>query len=132
MKRLLLGTLAYAAVTFPLAVAWHVLLFEPQYRRFGYFDGEPDFLLGLITILIQGAVLSFLYPRIRFGGNPSARAFKYALTMGLFFWTSHVLAFVAKQTVDGMYQFILMESFYLVLQFGAFAFLLGIVYRSDD
>ena len=58
----LLGTLAYTLVTFPLAVIWHVVLFEEKYRSFNYFDGEPSFTLGFLTILIQGFILSFLFP----------------------------------------------------------------------
>ena len=37
LNAILLGTLAYTAVTFPLAVVWHVVLFENLYRSFGYF-----------------------------------------------------------------------------------------------
>lgn len=40
------GMAAYTVGTFLLAVIRHVLLFEPQYRSFGYFEGEPSFLLG--------------------------------------------------------------------------------------
>ena len=73
-KRVALGTAAYTAVTFPLAVVWHVALFEERYAAFGYFEGEPSFLLGLLTILIQGAILSWLYPRVRFSGSGPRRA----------------------------------------------------------
>ena len=86
-KLILSGTLAYTLVTFPLAVVWHVLLFEETYRVFGYFQGEPSFSLGFATILIQGAVLSSLYPFVNFSGNGPVRGLKYALLIGLFFWT---------------------------------------------
>lgn len=38
-KSVALGTTAYTLVTFPLAVAWHVILFEEKYKAFGYFEG---------------------------------------------------------------------------------------------
>ncbi len=41
-KRVALGTAAYAGVTFPLAVVWHVALFKDRYEAFGYFEGEQD------------------------------------------------------------------------------------------
>ena len=72
-KSTLLGTLAYTLVTFPLAVVWHVVLFEEKYRAFGYFEGEPSFVLGLVTIIIQGGVLSFLYSYAVFSGNAIIR-----------------------------------------------------------
>jgi len=127
-KLALLGTLAYTLVTFPLAVIWHVVLFEDKYHAFGYFEGEPSFVLGLLTIIIQGFVLSFLYPFVKFKGQGIIRGLKYSLLIGVFFWSSHVLAFVAKQVVDSSFSFVAMESFYLLLQFGIYGLLIGKIY----
>ena len=130
-KSTLLGTLAYTLVTFPLAVVWHIVLFEEKYQVFGYFEGEPNFILGLITIIIQGCVLSFLYPYVAFSGNGIKRGLKYSLLVGVFFWSSHVLAFVAKQVVDSSLSFVVMESLYLLLQFGIYGILIGLVFRNS-
>lgn len=127
-KQITLGALAYTLITFPLAVIWHVVIFEKQYQSFGYFEGEPDFALGLLTIVIQGFVLSFLYPYVSFEGRGVVRGLKYSLLIGLFFWTSHVLAFVAKQDINNALLFIAMESVYLVLQFGIYGVLIGLIY----
>lgn len=118
-------------VTFPLAVVWHVVLFEEKYRVFGYFEGEPSFILGLATIIIQGCILSFLYPYVAFSGKGIARGLKYSLLVGLFFWSSHVLAFVAKQVVASSLSFVIMESFYLLLQFGIYGILIGIIFSKS-
>lgn len=126
-KLTLLGTLAYTLVTFPLAIVWHVMLFEGPYRLFGYFEGEPSFILGLVTIIIQGFVLSLFYSSVAFTGKPIVRGLKYALLMGVFFWTSHVLAFVAKQVVVSSLLFIVMESLYLLIQFGLFGIIIGLL-----
>ena len=130
-KLTLLGTLAYTLATFPLAVVWHVVLFEDTYHAFGYFEGEPNFALGLLTITIQGFVLSFLYPYVKFSGQGIIRGLKYSLLIGIFFWSSHVLAFVAKQVVDNSIFFVLMESFYLLLQFGIFGIFIGKIYTTE-
>ena len=131
MKEVVLGTLAYTFVTFAIAVVWHVVLFEDRYRAFGYLEGEPNFALGLATIFIQGLVLSMLYPYVSFQGSAVVRGLKFSLVMGLFFWTSHVLAFIAKQKVTDPGLFIGMESFYLLLQFGFFGVLIGLIYRKS-
>lgn len=128
----LTGTLAYTVVTFPLAVTWHVALFKQTYHSFGYFEGEPSFVLGLTTIVIQGFILSLLFPRFNFTGSPTTRGVKYALMMGIFFWTSHVLAFVAKQNVEQEIVFIAMESVYLLFQFGIFGVLLGLIFKNHS
>ncbi|MCW8875561.1 MAG: hypothetical protein OQJ89_03005 [Kangiellaceae bacterium] len=132
IKSVLLGTVAYTIVTFPLAVVWHVMLFEKQYKIFGYFKGEPNFILGLLTIVIQGVTLSFLYPYINFKGSGILKGLKYSMLIGIFFWSSHVLAFVAKQIVDSSLSFVLMETFYLVLQFGIYGVLIGLIYKNES
>ena len=132
LKLVLLGTAAYTLVTFPIAIIWHILLFEQLYLSFSYIEGEPSFLVGFITILMQGFVLSALYPYARFAGKPITRGIKYALVLGVFFWTSHVLAFIAKQSVANPLLFITMESFYLLLQFGIYGILIGLIYRNQE
>ena len=131
MKHVVLGTLAYTVGTFVLAVVWHVVLFEERYKAFGYLEGEPNFLLGLLTILLQGVVLSVLFPWVQLRGHAYARAMKYVALVGAFFWTSHVLAFLAKQAVEDGALFALMETFYLCLQFGLFGVCLGWIHRKE-
>ena len=132
LKPVLLGTAAYTLVTFPIAIIWHILLFEQFYLTFSYIEGEPSFLLGFTTTLIQGFVLSALYPYVSFAGKPVLRGIKYASVLGIFFWTSHVLAFIAKQSIANPLLFISMESFYLLLQFGIYGVLIGLIYRHHD
>lgn len=131
IKKIVLGTVAYTVVTFTIAVVWHVVIFENQYVTFGYFKGEPNFLLGFITILLQGILLSILYPMVKLSGTDVARGMKFALLIGIFFWTSHVLAFLAKQDVNGALMFAAMETLYLALQFGIFGLLISRIYPSQ-
>lgn len=128
--KLIAGTAGYTICTFALAVVWHVLLFEESYRSFGYFEGEPDFLIGLASILIQGFLLSVLFPMMRGAGSSYRRGLVFVSLAGVFFWTSHVLAFVAKQQVPGVWAFVGMETVYLALQFGVFGMLLGALHRG--
>lgn len=128
--KLVAGTAGYTICTFVLAIVWHVVLFEESYRSFGYFEGEPNFLIGLVTILLQGMLLSILFPMMNGAPNSFRRGLEFASLAGAFFWTSHVLAFVAKQEVPGAWMFVGMETVYLVLQFGVFGMLLGAVHRG--
>ena len=130
-RKLILGTAAYTICTFSLAVGWHVLLFQERYESFGYFEGEPDFLLGLLTIVLQGVLLSALFPMLKTEGTSFRRGIKFALITGAFFWTSHVLAFVAKQKVPEVSAFIWMETAYLLVQFGLFGLILGVIYHGE-
>ena len=130
-KKKIFGTLAYTIITFVLAIVWHIVLFEDKYKSFGYFEGEPNLVIGLITIFIQGIVLTYLYNFVSFTGTKFVRSMKYVTIIGLFFWTSHVLAFVAKQNVENEISFILMESFYLILQFGIYGVCLSLIYKNN-
>ncbi|MCY3713584.1 MAG: hypothetical protein OXH02_09870 [Gemmatimonadetes bacterium] len=130
-RKLILGTAAYTVCTFSLAVGWHVLLFQERYQSFGYFEGEPDFLLGLLTIVLQGVLLSALFPMLKAEGTSFRRGIKFAFIAGAFFWTSHVLAFVARQKVPEVSAFIWMETAYLLVQFGLFGLILGVIYRGE-
>ncbi len=130
-RKIALGATAYTVVTFTIAVLWHVVIFETQYLSFGYFEGEPNFLLGFVTILVQGVVLSMLYPMVQMPGSSTVHGLKFALIIGVFFWTSHVLAFLAKQEMQDAVKFAIMETFYLALQFGIFGLLIGRIYRQQ-
>ncbi len=130
MTKMLLAAAGYVVIVFPLALGWHLGLFKEKYQTFGYFAGEPNVLAGLAAIVIQGLVLALIYPLFRPGSAGFARAFQFAGLMGLFFWTSHVLALVAKQNVPNAGGFIVMETAYLVAQFGLFALVLGLFYRG--
>jgi len=132
VKKIALGALAYTVSTFALAVVWHLVLFEDQYRAFGYIEGEPNILIGFVTILLQGAILSLLFPLLKLKGSHVIRGLKFAFLIGVFFWTSHVLAFVAKQRMQDVILFVGMETFYLALQFGVFGVLVGLVYRGNE
>ena len=129
-KKLILGAAAYTVCTFSLAVVWHVLLFKERYESFGYFEGEPNFLVGLLTIGLQGILLSTLFPMLKPAGSSLHQGLKFSLIVGAFFWTSHVLAFVAKQEVPGVSTFIWMESVYLLFQFALFGLVLGAIHRE--
>lgn len=132
MLNILYSAASYVVIVFPLALVWHVGLFKDKYDGFGYFVGEPNIIVGLITIVVQAIALALIYPLFHTGSVGFIRAFQFAGLMGLFFWTSHVLAFVAKQNVPDVVAFTVMETGYLVVQFGLFALALGLIYRSVD
>ena len=77
-KKLALGTAAYSAGTFTLAVVWHILLFEDLYKSFSYFEGEPVFVIGFVTILIQGVLLSIIFPIFLISGTSVVRGIKFS------------------------------------------------------
>jgi len=126
--KVLLSTVSYILLAFPLALGWHVGLFKDKYERFGYFEGNPNIPVGLATIVIQGFALALIYPLFHTGSAGATRALQFVGLLGLFFWTSHVLALVAKRNVPDAAAFILMETLYLAIQFGLYAVALTLLF----
>ena len=73
-----------------------------------------------------------LYPFVKFAGQSVVRGLKYSMIIGVFFWSSHVLEFVAKQIVSNSFTFVVMESFYLLLRLLIFGMLIGLIYSKTQ
>lgn len=122
MKFILLSTIAYCLVTFPYAVVWHMVLFKPLYQKWEYFGGNPKPQLGLLSMVVQGVVLStglFLLPQYQ---SSLSAILVYALLCGIFLWSSHVLAAMAKHAESRSISFLALETVYLFFQFLLFGF----------
>lgn len=131
--KILLGTLGYLVVTFPLAFLWHLVLFKETYDRLGsYSPKEPIVAFGFGAILLQGIILSLVYPQLCRGKSVVAGALKFALIVGGYHWTIHVLAEAAKQSIEPLSAWFSLETAYLVIQFVLGGFLFAWIYRKRE
>ena len=131
LKKIVLGTFAYAAITFPLAYVWHLVAFKSTYDKLGYFSREePIIVFGFFAILMQGAFLSLIYPFLCRGMSFGKGALTIALVMGGYHWTMHVLAAAAKQAIEPLPLWFGFETAYLAIQFSLAGLLLAAVYRT--
>ncbi|HSF20201.1 MAG TPA: DUF1761 domain-containing protein [Vicinamibacteria bacterium] len=129
MKTLLLGTIAYLLVTFPLAFVWHLVAFKRIYDELGIFNRqEPIVALGFLVIVIQGLLLSYVYPIFRRSADWTKDGLKFGLIMGLFLWSSQVVAAAAKHEVTSLTAWLGIETIYFALQFTLVGLALGWVY----
>jgi len=131
-RNILLGTLGYLLITFPLAYTWHLVLFAKTYDELGYFGrDEPIIAFGFGAILLQGILLSVIYPYLCRNRRVVSGAFMFALVMGGYHWTAHVLAAAAKQSISPLTTWFALETTYLVIQFTLGGLLLAFVYRQQ-
>ena len=131
--KVLLGTIGYLLVTFPLAFVWHLVLFKETYERLGsYSRKEPIIAFGFGAILLQGVLLSLVYPQLCKGKSLVAGALKFAILMGGYHWTVHVLAEAAKQSIEPLSAWFSLETTYLAIQFLLGGFLFAWIYRNQD
>lgn len=129
LKPLLLGALAYALVTFPLAYWWHLVGFGDAYERLNYVTlAEPRVPVGFATIVFQGFLLSAVFPFFRGSGSPLVNGLRFSFVAGLFFWSGVVVAHLAKHDVGSAGTFLALETAYFALHFGLFGLALGLIH----
>jgi len=59
-----LGVAAYLVPTFPIAYAWHLVIFAPAYDALGIYRPDPIIPFGFASMLSQGVIFSWAYPRL--------------------------------------------------------------------
>ena len=126
--QILFGTLAYIIVTFPLAVLWHMKIFREKYMRWQYFGEDVKPILGLASMIVQGVILSYGYSILNVDHSALSSGICYALLMGLFLWSVHVLATMGKSSKVRHFQFFVMETVYLAIQFGLYGIIISYIY----
>lgn len=130
-KKVALGTICYLAITFPLAFSWHLILFKQTYEDLGYISREePIIAFGFGAILLQGVLLSLIYPLLCHGLCVTRGTIKFVLVMGGYHWTMHVLAAAAKQSIEPLSLWFALETAYLLIQFSAGGLCLALIYRN--
>jgi len=117
VKNHLLATLAYLLPTFPLGYFWHLTFFSNYYKSLEIYRDDMIIPFGLITMIIQAVIWSYVYKHL-FGGEPVWRgALKFALIAAPLTWSLAVLAVAAKNRMSSVPGFVGIETAFTVLQF---------------
>jgi hypothetical protein len=125
----LLAAVAYVVVSFALAAPWHFVLFKDLYHSFGMYNrADPIIPLGLLSMMVQGVVLSLLYPRWYRGGSPAVEGIKFGLLLGVFLFSVSTLANAAKIDVHGLGKFMTIQAVFHFLQFTATGAAIGLAF----
>ena len=130
-RRFWLGFAAYLLPTFPIAFVWHLVIFEPTYRALRIFRDEPIIPLGLASMIIQGAIFSFLFPRVFPGDRASflRDGLLFGLGAGLLSWSFTTLAVAAKNIMNSVPDYVLLETAFTILQFVVVGPLIALAHR---
>ncbi len=129
MKKMISATLAYAFVTMLIAVPWHFVLFKDLYHSFGIYNRvDPIIPLGFLSMIIQGLVMAFIYPRYYRGGSHYREAVRFSLLMGLFLYSVSSLANAAKMEVSSMETWLGIQAAFHLIQFFVCGVSLGFIY----
>lgn len=132
-KKYWLAVAAYVLPTFPLGFFWHLSTFKPQYDALGLYRQDIIIPMGLASMLIQGVIFAYLYPRLfsTAHGEWLKNAFKFFLTFGVLAWSFLVLPVAAKYNMTSVSNFILLETAFTVLQYAVTAPLIALAWRES-
>ena len=129
MKNFLLAFAAYPLISFPLAIAWHLVVFKRVYDELGYISREePIIAFGFLAMAVQGILLAWAYTFFYRGGHPAKAGLKFGLVTGTFLWSSHVIATAAKHQMSSIPAFVAIETVYLAIQFALVGLAIGMIY----
>lgn len=127
MLRSVGDVLAYMVAVFPLAYAWHLLLFRERLEAIGYLGrDEPAVTLGFLAIVTQGVLLAVLMRLVGDSGAPFRDALVVTVPFVATIWTAQVLAHAAKFEVETG-QFLAIETGYFVIQAALVVAAVGLV-----
>jgi hypothetical protein len=130
-KRFTVTVIAYAVVSLAVGMAWYMLLFKGLYAELGIFNREnPLFPLGISSMLLQGIVFAYLYPRLFRGVNPLVEGIKFSILMEAIMFSIATLANGAKIHVAPLGTWILVQSGFHILHALAFGICLALIYQQ--
>jgi hypothetical protein len=125
-----LGLAAYVLPTFPIGYVWHLVAFAPAYRDLAMYRDDIIIPFGLLSMLIQGAAFSWVYPRV----FPDRSAWlwnglRYGLALALVSWSFTTLAVAAKNVMTSVPTYMLLETGFTLLQFAVAGPLIALAHR---
>jgi hypothetical protein len=127
-----LGVAAYLAPTFPIAYIWHLVLFAPAYEALGIYRPDPIIPFGFASMVIQGIIFSWAYPRLFPGrGNSVFRpGLAYGLALAVLSWSFTTLAVAAKNIMGSVPVYVELETGFTLLQFAIVGPLIALAHRN--
>lgn len=124
-----LAVLAYVLPTFPLGYVWHLKTFAPVYHRLEIYRADMIFPLGLASMIVQGLVFAWIYPRLFDTADWTGSALKFFLIFGTLSWSFQVLPVAAKNRMSSVPAFLAVETGFTLVHFAVVSVLIALVYR---
>lgn len=114
-----------------LAWPWHFTLFKELYHSFGIYNrAEVIVPLGIASMLLQGAVMAWLYPKTYPRERSLASALTFCWLMGVFLFSVSTLANAAKINVAPLSNWFAIQAAFHFLQFTLTGLAFAWIYRE--
>jgi hypothetical protein len=107
-------------------------VFEEKYHALKIYRDEPVIAFGLASMIIQGAIFSWLFPRVfpQRTGSFLRDGLLYGLSAGLLSWSFTTLAVAAKNVMVSVPDYVLLETAFTILQFVVVGPLIALAHRK--
>ncbi len=130
MRKHVLAVLAYVLATFATQAVSHFGVNADHYAAVTYLRAQPVFVLGILSMLIQGSIMAYLYAQLPGAGRSIGHAVFFALLVGGILVSYEALAEAGKYSVPAVGSWIAVEVGAGFVQFTLYGSLLGWVHRA--
>lgn len=130
MKKHVLAVLAYVVATFATQAVSHFGVNAAHYAAVTYLRAQPIFALGVLSMLIQGSIITYAYARVPEAGRSIGHAMLFAWLVGGILVSYEAFAEAAKYSVPSVASWIAVELAAGFVQFTLYGALLGWVHRA--
>lgn len=125
-----LGVAAYLLPSFPIAYVWHLVAFAPTYHDLAIYRDDVIVPFGALSMLIQGAAFSLVYPHLFADRTPVLRnGLVYGAGIALLSWSFTTLAVAAKNVMTSVPTYMALETAFTIVQFVIVGPLIALAYR---
>ena len=133
MKKFIFTILTFIGVSFVIQALSHFVINTDHYASVSFMR-EPQIIpLGILTMVIQGAILAYLYPLFYRGESTVKEGLKFGLVMGVFLVSYIALVEPAKYIAPSVILWIAVEGIVGIVQFSIFGMLIGLIHgRAGD
>ena len=128
-----MATVSYVVLTMAVAYPWHMIWFHDLYVNLGaYTRAEPIIPLGMLSMLVQGIVIAYLYPFFYRGGDPIVQGVIFSLIVGLVVYSVMGFAMAAKVDINPISTYLVYNAIFQFIQYLVTGIALGIIYGKID
>ncbi|PRX57398.1 hypothetical protein [Flagellimonas meridianipacifica] len=127
MKRIISGTIVFIIISFAVQALSHFVINTEHYAQVPHMrpDDEVIFPLGFLTMILQGGVLTYMYPFFCKESPSWKNGLTYGFLMSLLFVSYPAFTEAGKYKVPDIVSWIAVEGTVGLIQFCLFGILLG-------
>ena len=130
MKHIITGTILFILISFAAQSISHFGINAAHYATVPFLRKEPIFILGFLTMINQGIILSHFFTIYCNNEITLRKGLVYGILMSAFFVSYPALVEPAKYQVPSISSWILVEATVGILQFSLFGVLLAALFKK--